>query len=70
MLDVAWNGFGREGGVALASGLAANETLRELDSTGNRLDDRVAVTMATSLETNETLRVLKVMLDVLSIVDA
>ena len=57
---LAWNGFGTEGGVALADALAAHESLLELDISGNRLALPVAKKMAQALSTNDTLKILRV----------
>ena len=57
---LAWNGFGTEGGLALADALAAHESLFELDISGNRLTLPVANKMAQALSTNDTLKILRV----------
>ncbi len=58
--NLAWNGFGPEGGLHIADVIANNQALLDLDITGNRLDFNTALAIAKSLRRNEELHVLKV----------
>ena len=58
--NLAWNGFGEEGGRAIADALAQQESLTELDISGNRISGDAAFLIAKALKTNEELRTLKV----------
>ena len=63
VLNLAWNGFGPEGGVAIADALLVNEALVDVDLTGNRLDGKAAQSLGRVFTSkNETLQVLKVRL--------
>ena len=57
---MSWNGFGPEGGAALADAIATNEALIELDISGNRLDIQSALLIAKAISTNEQLQILRV----------
>lgn len=59
-LDLSWNGFCEDGGLALADALVFNTNLKELDISSNRLNMTVATRLAKALSTNEVLEVLKV----------
>ena len=59
---MSWNGFGPEGGAALADAIATNESLVELDISGNRLDIQSAFLIAKVINDNEQLQILKVVL--------
>ena len=59
-LDLSWNGFCEDGGLALADALVFNTNLKELDISSNRLTLAVATRLAKALSTNEVLEVLKV----------
>jgi len=58
--DLSWNGFGEDGGCAIADALMANTTLKVLDLSANRLTQSVAVRLAKALGHNEVLEVLRV----------
>lgn len=58
--DLSWNGFGEQGGLALADALAANTTLKHVNISWNRLTYPVAAKLAKSLLVNESLETLKV----------
>ena len=58
--NLAWNGFGPEGGAAIADAIGANDALRELDISGNRLDGHCGFLVAKGMRKNEELQVLKV----------
>ena len=58
--NLAWNGFGPEGGVAIADVIANNAALLELDVSGNRLDYKTALAISRALRKNEELEVLRV----------
>ena len=62
MLNVAYNGFGREGCRALGAALGQNSTLKELDIRNNRvyMDDVGA--LLKGLEANTTLGTIRVSL--------
>lgn len=59
-VNLGWNGFGPEGGAAVAEIISQNDQLQELDISGNRLDINCAGQIAKALRSNETLRTLKV----------
>lgn len=59
--DLSWNGLATQGGLAIADAMMANQSLLELDISGNRLTYEVAIKMAKVLATNDSLRILKVM---------
>ena len=59
-LGLAMGGLSSAGAAAIAALLTTNSTLRELDVTGNRIDNRGAVLIARAMQDNETLHVLKV----------
>ena len=58
--NLAWNGFGPDGGLAIAETIAYNRALLELDISGNRLDYRSATSISRALKRNEELEVLRV----------
>lgn len=58
--DLSWNGFGEDGGLAIADAMLSNTTLKDLDISNNRLTFPVAAKMAKALITNESLERLKV----------
>ena len=59
-LDLSWNGLDSVGGLAVADALMVNQSLLELDISGNRLTQEVANKMAKVLTTNDTIKVLRV----------
>jgi len=59
-LNLAWNGFGYEGCVALARALHVNRTLVELDLTSNRIHTPALLELTKGLVLNNTLEILKV----------
>ena len=63
-VNLSWNGFGPEGGVALADAIHTNGALLELDVSGNRLDCNSAVLIAKALKNNDSLQILRVSLEV------
>lgn len=58
--SLAWNGFGPEGGAAIADALVTNSALQEIDVSGNRLNADVAVRLAKAITINDSIKVLKV----------
>ena len=60
--NLAWNGFGPEGGTAIADAIGANDALRDLDISGNRLDGHSGFLIAKGLRKNEDLMYLKVII--------
>lgn len=60
VVNLSWNGFGEDGGLAMADALLHNTTLREVDLSSNRLTYSVAVRLSKALSHNETLQQLKV----------
>ncbi|XP_053389633.1 leucine-rich repeat-containing protein 74A-like [Mercenaria mercenaria] len=58
-LNVAWNGFGKEGAKALGEALPENDSLTELDVTNNRINANGMALFMIGLRTNETLQSLK-----------
>ena len=58
--NLAWNGFGPEGGVALADAIVSNEALTELDVSGNRIDSYACELIGKAVARNELIKVLKV----------
>ena len=57
---MSWNGLGPEGGAVIADAVGVNQTLEELDISGNRLDVTTAAILARSISKNEDLKVLRV----------
>nr|KAG5689663.1 hypothetical protein BaRGS_026778 [Batillaria attramentaria] len=43
VLDLAWNGFGGDGTIALGQALMVNTYIRVLDLTNNRIDKPTAI---------------------------
>lgn len=60
--SLAWNGFGQEGGSAIADAIGANDSLKDLDISGNRLEGYSAFLIAKGLRKNEDLATLKVVM--------
>ena len=58
-MNLAWNGFGYEGGLALGELIRGNKYIRELDVSHNRLNWEGALLIAKGLKENDTLEVLK-----------
>lgn len=58
--SLAWNGFGPEGGAAIADALMTNNSLQEIDISGNRLSADVAIKVAKAIMSNDSIRILKV----------
>lgn len=58
--NLAWNGFGPEGGVAIADALMTNNSLQDIDISGNRLSADVAIKVAKAIMNNDNIRTLKV----------
>lgn len=58
--NLSWNGFGEDGGLAIADALLSNTTLKDLDISNNRLTYPVAVRLSRALLTNDSLERLKV----------
>lgn len=58
--DLSWNGFGEDGGLAIADALISNTSIKDIDLSSNRLTLAVAQRLAKALSSNETLEVLKV----------
>lgn len=58
--SLAWNGFGPEGGAAIADALMTNNSLQEIDISGNRLSADVAIKVAKAIMSNDNIRILKV----------
>lgn len=59
---MSWNGFGPEGGAVIADALATNNSLLEIDISGNRLNADAAVKIAKAIFSNDNLRILRVKL--------
>ena len=59
---MSWNGFGPEGGAVIADALATNNSLLEIDISGNRLNAEAAVKIAKAIFSNDNLRILRVKL--------
>jgi len=59
---LSWNGFGPEGGAVIADALATNNSLLEIDISGNRLNAEAAVKIAKAIFSNDNLRILRVKL--------
>ena len=60
VVNLAWNGLGEAGGIALADALIANNTITDLDISANRLTMNVAQKFVKTINVNDTLEVLKV----------
>lgn len=58
--NLAWNGLGTIGGVAIADALTANEALTNLDISGNRIDSHATELIGKALAKNDLIKVLKV----------
>ena len=58
--NISWNGFGPEGGSAIGEALASNNSLLEIDISGNRLSSDSATKMARTISANDALRSIKV----------
>ena len=58
--NISWNGFGPEGGAAMGEALASNNSLLEIDVSGNRLNSDSAVKMARTVSSNDNLRAIRV----------
>ena len=58
--NISWNGFGPEGGAAIGEALASNNSLLEIDVSGNRLSADSATKMARTVASNDTLRSIRV----------
>lgn len=56
-LDLAQNGIGDKGAVALAEALKLNTTILKLDLSGNAIDVDGAAALADAIALNETLEV-------------
>lgn len=59
-LNLAWNGFGNEGALALSEALKVNTTLAELDISSNHINNEGTMKLCKGLEINGNLRILKV----------
>ena len=59
-VDLSWNGFADDGGTALADAITQQESITELNISGNRLNGTAAFALAKALRTNEEIRTLKV----------
>ena len=62
MCNLSWNGLDLRGGLAIADAMTSNQSLLELDISGNRLTQEIANKFAKVLTTNDTIRVLRVSL--------
>jgi hypothetical protein len=62
VVNLAWNGFGYEGALAVGEMVRGNKYLRELDVSNNRINWEGALQIMKGLKENDTLEVLKVML--------
>ena len=58
--NISWNGFGPEGGAAIGEALSSNNSLLEIDVSGNRLNSDSAVKMARTVSSNDNLRTIRV----------
>ena len=61
-IDLAWNGFGYDGCVALSEALDKNNVLEVLDVSSNRISSSALMELLTGLSNNKALKVLKVRL--------
>ncbi|KAH0620474.1 hypothetical protein JD844_020982 [Phrynosoma platyrhinos] len=59
ILNLAWNGFGNEGALALGEALKVNMVLTELDISNNHINNEGTVKLCKGLELNGSLRILK-----------
>ncbi|XP_070198567.1 leucine-rich repeat-containing protein 74A-like [Littorina saxatilis] len=59
-VDLAWNGFGFEGCVALSDTLARNHTLHDLDISSNRINPPALMELVKGLARNKTLKALRI----------
>lgn len=64
-IDISSNGFGNEGGIAIAKALESNSTLTRLFLKGNLIKDETGVALCEALKLNKT--ILKIYLDRTSI---
>ena len=59
-VNLSWNGFDYEGGVAVCEMLRGNKYLREVDVSHNRINWEGAMLIAKGLKENDTLEILYV----------
>ena len=59
-LNLAWNGFGQDGCLALGQAMKENRTLRELDIASNRLTVEAVAGLMKGIQENDGLTVLRV----------
>ena len=59
-MNLSWNGFDYEGGVAVCEMLRGNKYLREVDVSHNRINWEGAMLIAKGLKENDTLEILYV----------
>ncbi|TNM89340.1 hypothetical protein fugu_003574 [Takifugu bimaculatus] len=59
-VDLSFNGFGKEGAVALGQALRENEVLEELNVSNNRIPPEGAIHLALGLKHNKTIRILQI----------
>jgi len=67
-LNLAWNGFGYEGSLAIGELLKKNSTLTELDLSSNRINWQAIQFIAKGLANNVTLETLTVSDVILTII--
>ena len=59
-VDLAWNGFGFEGCVALSDALARNYVIEDLDISSNRINPPALMELVRGLALNKTLQAIRV----------
>ena len=59
-VNLAWNGFGFEGCLAIGDMLSSNHTITELDLACNRINPPALLELLRGLTANKTLRILRV----------
>ena len=58
--NISWNGFGPEGGAAVAEAMVTNNALFELDVSGNRLTKDTAMKMTRVISSNDNIQIIRV----------
>ena len=57
---MSWNGFGPEGGSAMGEALTNNNSLFEVDISGNRLNAESALKIGRVIASNDNIKTIKV----------
>jgi hypothetical protein len=68
MLNLSWNGLGKEGCIALARSLPKNTSLQNLDLTNNRIDVVALPFLLHGLVRNTSIQSLNVTISVFAVI--